>query len=107
VTAPGGHVSPEDPYAAPTVSIEAEVNQHAARSQGAFDRCLGEAAPVHGTIEIAFRVMADGRVANAAAVENSTGNTELARCLASTIASWRMSAHAGPALDFVRPFHYP
>jgi outer membrane biosynthesis protein TonB len=93
----------QDPHADPAQEIEAA----AARSQPAFARCASEHGPARGAITIAFQVRPDGRVANAAAVENSTGNGELARCLVAEIASWRVSAHGGAAINMSRPFTYP
>src|SRR5690606_27930585 len=66
---------PVDPYAAPDTAREIE--HVAGRSRASFDRCETNFGPAHGTIQIAFQVKPDGRVANAAAVEDSTGNTDL------------------------------
>ncbi|NVB82138.1 MAG: hypothetical protein HOV81_27400 [Kofleriaceae bacterium] len=109
VTSPSS-TTPQDPYAdttpAPKLTTEQEVNKLAASSKSTFDRCAG-ASEAHGRIQIAFQVLADGRIANAAAVENSTGNTELGRCLVAAISGWTLSPHSGPAQSFVRPFNYP
>jgi hypothetical protein len=99
--------TPQDPYADPEQEARQEIEAVAARSKPAFDRCASEHGPARGAITIAFRVKPDGRVANAAAVENSTGNGELARCLAAEIASWRVSAHGGPAINIFWPFTFP
>jgi hypothetical protein len=95
--------APQDPYPDP----EREIDAAAARSKPAFARCASNHGPAHGAIQIAFQVRSDGKIANAAAVENSTGNSELARCLVAEIASWRVSAHAGATIDMFRPFTYP
>jgi hypothetical protein len=95
--------APQDPYPDP----EREIDAAAARSKPAFARCASNHGPAHGAIQIAFQVRSDGKIANAAAVENSTGNSELARCLVAEIASWRVSAHGGATIDMFRPFTYP
>jgi hypothetical protein len=51
--------------------------------------------------------MPDGHVTHAKAVENTTGSTPLASCLATTIASWEFAVHPANSVDFVRPFSYP
>lgn len=96
--------APQDPYVAP--NTEREVDAAAAHSKAAFDRCAS-AGDAHGTIKIAFQVRHDGRVINAAPVENSTGNTDLARCLVAEISTWNVSAHNGTSINMVRPFTYP
>ena len=58
-------------------------------------------------IKIALQDRGDGRVIKAAAVENTTGNADLARCLITEISSWRVSAHNGAAINLLRPFTYP
>lgn len=94
--------------AGPTVvSTKAEVDAKASASRAAFQGCREAAPGAQGTIEVAFRVLADGHVANVAVVENTTGNGELARCLERTISSWKVSPHDGAPLSFVRPFSYP
>ena len=95
--------APQDPYPDP----KREVDAAAARSTPVFARCAADHGPARGAIQIAFQVRPDGQIANAAAVENSTGNAELARCLVAEIASWRVSAHGGATLDMFRPFTYP
>lgn len=115
VTSPSGSAGPtthpQDPYAdatpAPKLTTEQEVEKLYAKSKGTFDRCLGAAGTVHGRIQVAFQVLADGHVANAAAVENSTGNAELGRCLVATISGWAVAPHSSTALSFVKPFNYP
>lgn len=96
---------PQDPYEAPDTAREIE--RVAGRSNASFERCKTNFGPAHGTIQIAFQIKPDGRVANAAAVENSTGNTDLANCLVTVVSSWRVSAHQGEAINMVRPFTYP
>lgn len=96
---------PQDPYEAPDTAREVE--RLAGRSNASFERCKTNFGPAHGTIQIAFQIKPDGRVANAAAVENSTGNTDLANCLVTVVSSWRVSAHQGEAINMVRPFTYP
>ncbi len=96
---------PQDPYEAPDTAREIE--RLAGRSAASFQRCESNFGRAHGTIQIAFQVKPDGRVANAAAVENSTGNTDLANCLVTVVSSWRVSAHHGDAINMVRPFTYP
>jgi hypothetical protein len=95
---------PQDPYAVP--NTENEIDDEAARSKAAFAKC-GTNHPGRGAIKIAFQVRYDGQVINAAAVENSTGNDDLARCVAGEISTWKVSAHNGSALNFLRPFTYP
>ena len=79
----------------------------AGRSQSALSRCESHFGPASGKILIAFQVRGDGRVINAAAVENSTGNTDLANCLVTVVSSWRVSAHDGAPINMVRPFNFP
>ena len=95
---------PQDPY--PVADTEREIDAAAAKSKAALDRCAADVGPVQGKIDIAFQVRADGRVANAAAVSNTTGNAELARCLVAEVSSWRVSAHSGAAINMLRPFTY-
>jgi hypothetical protein len=95
---------PQDPYAVP--NTEQELDAAAARSKATFAKCAAD-HQVRGAIKIAYQVSYDGRVINAAAVENSTGNDALARCLVAEISTWKVSAHNGTALDFLRPFTYP
>jgi hypothetical protein len=98
--------APEDPYGAEQVSPQVEIDRLAARSKGAFDRCRQDAGAIHGGITIAFRVLADGRIGNAVAVENTTGDAQLASCLVATIGTWRVSPHDGAPLSFMRSFQY-
>jgi hypothetical protein len=113
VTHPGGG-SPEDPYkdqgqsapAATGFDLKAEANKQAAQSSDLFARCVSAAGGVHGTIKVAYRVEADGRVVHPFAVENSTGNEQLGICLADVIATWHFSPHTGEAQNAVRPFTY-
>lgn len=100
----GVPAEPQDPYKAP--NTEQEIDAAAARSSAAFNRCAADAS-AHGAIKVAFQVRYDGRVINAAAVENTTGNAELARCLVAEISSWHVSAHNGTTINLVRPFTYP
>ncbi|HEX5059805.1 MAG TPA: hypothetical protein VFV99_10625, partial [Kofleriaceae bacterium] len=95
---------PQDPYQAP--NTEQEIDAVAARSSAAFARCAA-AQSAHGSIKIAFQVRYDGRVINAAAVENTTNNADLARCLVTEISSWHVSAHNGTTINMLRPFTYP
>jgi len=93
--------------AAPARSTQAEIDAQARASRAAFRSCHEAAPDAQGAIEVAFRVLADGRVSNVAVVDNTTGNGELARCLERTISSWKVSPHDGAPLSFVRPFSYP
>lgn len=95
---------PEDPYQTP--NTEQEIERAAAKSKAAFDRCAARSSP-HGSIKIALQVRGDGRVINAAAVENTTGSSELAHCLVAEVSTWTVSAHDGAAINLVRPFTYP
>jgi hypothetical protein len=83
-----------------------EIDAAAARSKAAFAGCAAD-HPGHGAINIAFQVSTDGRVINAAAVENTTGNADLARCLIAEVSKWRVSAHTGAPVSLVRLFTYP
>ena len=111
VTHPGG--GPEDPYkeAQPAggggFDLKAEANKLASGSNELFARCRSAAGTVHGTIKVAYRVEADGRVGHPFAVENSTGNEQLGTCLADVIATWHFSPHTGDGQNAVRPFTYP
>ncbi|HEY5920572.1 MAG TPA: hypothetical protein VIV11_02830 [Kofleriaceae bacterium] len=93
--------SPQDPYPDTAKEIDAE----AAKSKAALAKCAAD-NPAQGAIQIAFQVRFDGHVVNAAAVENTTGDGELARCLVTVISTWRVSAHNGAAINLVRPFNY-
>ncbi len=95
---------PQDPYAAP--NTEQEIEAQAAGSKADFAACAKD-HPGHGSIKVAFQVRYDGRVINAAAVENTTGSSELARCLVAEISSWKVSAHNGTSINMLRPFTYP
>ena len=97
--------APVDPYSQPDTGKEIEAA--AAGSKKAFARCATEAGSVQGTIKIALQVRHDGHVINAAAVENTTNDGELARCLVSEVSTWRVSAHNGAALNLLRVFNYP
>ncbi len=88
------------------LSTAAQIDTLANQSAMAFQRCRGDQTPA-GAITIAFNVQPDGSVANAASVENTTGNDELGACLARVIGGWRVSAFQGNTMSFVRPFHYP
>jgi hypothetical protein len=106
VAKPVGSVptTPQDPYLAP--NTEREIDAAAASSKAAFARCAAD-HPAQGALKIAFQVRGDGRVINASAVENSTGNAELARCVSAEVSTWRVSAHDGAAINMLRPFTYP
>ncbi len=97
---------PQDPRSM-SASTEQEIDAAAAKSKPAFARCATEAGSVQGTIKIALQVRNDGHVINAAAVDNTTGDGELARCLVSEVSSWRVSAHHGAAINLLRTFNYP
>lgn len=96
--------APQDPYQAP--NTEQEIDKAAAKSKATFDRCAANHVG-HGSIKVAFQVRGDGRVINAAAVENTTANVELARCLVAEISTWHVSAHSGASINLLRPFTYP
>jgi coiled-coil-helix-coiled-coil-helix domain-containing protein 2 len=106
VAKPVGSVptTPQDPYLAP--NTEREIDAAAASSKAAFAKCAAD-HPAQGALKIAFQVRGDGRVINASAVENSTGNAELARCVSAEVSTWRVSAHDGAAINMLRPFTYP
>jgi outer membrane biosynthesis protein TonB len=93
---------PQDP--SPAVDTRKEIDAAAARSKAAFERCEGEHAG-QGKLVVAFRVHPDGRIANATAVENSTNNSELARCYVAEVSAWRVSPHDGAAIDMSRAFN--
>jgi hypothetical protein len=101
---PGAPKEPQDPYQTP--NTEQEIDKAAAKSKAAFDRCAISHIG-HGSIKVAFQVQGDGRVINAAAVENTTANAELARCLVAEISTWKVSAHSGASISLLRPFTYP
>lgn len=101
---PDAPKEPQDPYPAP--NTEQEIDKAAAKSKAALDRCAATHVG-HGSIKVAFQVRGDGRVINAAAVENTTANTELARCLVAEISTWKVSAHSGASINLLRPFTYP
>lgn len=90
----------------PPTSTSAEVQSLGTRSSAGFEHCRGD-QPVVGTIEIAFLVQPDGSIAKADTATNTTGNAELATCLARVIGSWRVSPFQGNTMSFVRPFSYP
>jgi hypothetical protein len=100
----GVPAQPQDPNVVP--NTERELDAAATGSKAAFAACA-TGHPGHGSIKIAFQVRYDGRVINAAAVENTTGDPDLARCLIAEISSWRVSAHNSGTMSFVRPFTYP
>ena len=100
--------SPQDPYD-PARALNSEVDLQALRSQTAFDRCYDEAnaaQAIHGELSVAFQVLTDGRVANASAVENTTGSAQLGTCLAGIIGRWSFATHPAASSSFVRPFSY-
>jgi TonB family protein len=90
------------------VPFETQLARHTAESKAAFDRCaVAAGADLHGSVKIAFRVLEDGSVANAVAVEDSTGMPTLGQCLAQTITAWRFTPHSGAPINSVRAFNYP
>jgi hypothetical protein len=94
----------------PERALASEIDLQAQRSKPELDRCYddaGGASAVHGTVEIAFRVLPDGRVSNVVAVDNQTGSIQLANCLTGTLAHWSFATHPAKAADFMRPFTYP
>lgn len=110
VTSPSGGVPvtsvPTETQPQPKLSTEAEIGALVNRSKASFERCRAD-QPIAGSIDVAFHVNPDGSIANAAAVENTTGNAELAACLVRIIAGWRVSPFQGNPMSFVRPFTYP
>ncbi|MGE5185585.1 MAG: hypothetical protein ACM31C_26170, partial [Acidobacteriota bacterium] len=95
-------LDPQDPYD----DLENEIDLAASRSQAELARCRQSAGDVHGAIRIAFEVLPDGHVTHTAAVENSTGSSQLADCLAAAVARWTFAVHPAQPTDFVRPFSY-
>jgi hypothetical protein len=106
VDAPAPTETKLTPDPAPTPNPQQEIDALAAGAKASFAQCAAD-YPAHGSIKIAFQVRPDGRVSNVAAVENATGNTDLARCLIVEISSWRVTAHNGAAINMLRPFTYP
>jgi hypothetical protein len=92
------------PAAAPSPSDE--IDAKIAKAKSVFAHC-GEQFPGKGIVQIAMQVRADGKVINVAAVENSTGNPQLAQCIGVEIASWTVSPHSGDPVNLFRPFTYP
>jgi TonB family protein len=107
VTSPSGPVTSPSGPSGGGESVESQIEALAKRSEAAFDNCRRSAGPVHGDLEVAFRVMGDGTVSNVSVVKNSTSNTELARCLLTKIQKWKVAPHGGAPMSFVRPFNYP
>jgi hypothetical protein len=101
----GVPTQPVDPY--PKTDTNQEIEAAAGASKPAFARCVAQAGEVHGSIKVALQVRSDGHVINAAAVENTTGDAELGRCLVSEVSTWRVSAHDGAAINLLRTFNYP
>jgi hypothetical protein len=106
VTSPSGPVTSPAGSSSPA-SLEAEIDALAERSQAAFDNCRRAAGPVHGDIDIEGSVMGNGSVSNLSVRQNTTNNTELARCLLTRIKKWKVTPHGGAPVPFVRPFDYP
>ncbi len=107
-TKPSGPVtSPSGGSTGEPVSTQAEISALAQRSHTAFENCRRDAGPVHGDIEVAFSVMGNGSISDVSVRQNSTNNTELARCLLMRIKKWKVTPHGGAPLPFVRPFNYP
>jgi len=93
----------------PLRALSSEVELATARTRSEFDGChaaAGGTRAVSGSITIAFRVIGDGRVANVAAVENTTRIPELAACLIAAIERWRFAARPQAPADFSRTFVY-
>ncbi len=95
-------LDPQDP----SDDLENEIDLAASRSRAELDRCHTAAGAVHGAIRIAFEVLPDGHVTHAAAVENTTGSTQLADCLSAAVGRWAFAVHPAQPTDFVRPFSY-
>ena len=98
---------PSSPIIDPEIDFAPQVDQKSARSKAAFDRCVAAAGTVHGAIEIIFDIQRDGSVSHAGAGENTTGNAELASCLANVIEKWKLTPHQGASAQFVKSFIYP
>jgi hypothetical protein len=109
VTSPSGATT-DSPSAQPAAvqppSTASEIEVLARSSAANFARCKGDAA-VAGSIQIAFQVNPDGWLSGTAAIDNTTGNAELANCLVRVINGWRVSPFQGARMSFVRPFSYP
>ena len=106
---PVGAVAPpaDSPNRAQTLSSEVDLATERTRTE--FDACYagaGGARMVHGSVTVAFRVVADGRVANAAAVENTTASREVAACLVAAIGRWTFVARPSVPASFSRTFTY-
>ena len=101
--------APQDPYEV-TNNLHAEVELAAARSKDDFNQCLTVATtpdhPVHGRIDISFRIEVDGRVDTLKIGQNTTHDDHLAACLEAAISRWAFASHPAQASDFVRPFIY-
>lgn len=95
------------------LSLADQLERQSSRSKARFDRCYTQttkALPADqalaGDVEVAFQILPDGRVANAAVVHDTTGSTALGQCLLTVVTSWTFSSNATGALDFVRSFHF-
>ena len=117
--------APDDADAAPDIGDDgddldpaaedaaAAVARLSSRNQSRFERCYRQAAkaytpeqPLEGEVDISMRVMPTGDVREVAAVRNTTGSDQLARCLVTVIEGWRVAASGPDPVEVVRPFRF-
>jgi hypothetical protein len=97
---PGGIAQPVDPYQpqspAPTGSeVGRLVDREMVRSQPRFDQCYaltmgGAPPPEEPLLTIAFQVLSEGSVGNAAVVVNNAGSEALGNCVLAILSGWSL-----------------
>jgi hypothetical protein len=96
-----------------TAEVAADLDRIASHSKPIFDHCYSTATkalpadqPLSGTLKIAFQVLPDGKIAHAAAVQNTTGSEQLASCMVNEVGGWVLHPHTGATIDFARDFAF-
>lgn len=95
-----------DPSASRSPSVDALVDAGVARLRAEVRQCHIAAGAPRGTVLVAFNLFDDGKVSNVAAVENSTGSEQLARCITAAVAAMSVTPHRGGTQSFTRPFEF-
>ena len=98
---------PLDPYETAEHALKDEIDLQMTRDKPSFDKCSQAAGAVHGYVHVAFQVHTDGHVVHVSANDNTTGSSQLANCLTTTIVHWSFAIHPSQTADFMRPFTYP
>lgn len=85
-------------------SIQMIVKHYLPQVRACYDRAMKQQDRISGTVEVRFRITAQGRVGASKVHRNTTRHEGLGKCLAVIIQRWRFPKPAGGEAEFIYPF---